>query len=81
MTDALKSARKKRGLTQAEIASALGRDQSTVSKWEAGEIRPDVAIAPRYAELIGLSVVEVLYPATSSVVEQSSTAPGGAHEA
>lgn len=62
MSTHLRIARKKKGLTQAEVATALGRDQSTISKYEAGEVRPDVALAPVYAELLGISVVEVLYP-------------------
>ena len=66
MTTLLKTARKKRGLTQADVATALGRDQSTVSKYEAGSARPDVAIAPVYADLLGLTVVEVLYPELGS---------------
>ncbi|KFN42309.1 helix-turn-helix transcriptional regulator [Arenimonas oryziterrae] len=62
MSTLLREARKKKGLTQAELAAALGRDQSSISKYEAGEIRPDVDVAKRYAELLDISVVDVLYP-------------------
>jgi transcriptional regulator with XRE-family HTH domain len=39
---ALVSARKKAGLTQAELAARLNRGQSFVSKYERGELRLDV---------------------------------------
>jgi transcriptional regulator with XRE-family HTH domain len=40
--DRLKSARLRAGLTQLEVARALGRPQSFVSKCESGERRVDV---------------------------------------
>lgn len=62
MDNILKTARRKKGLTQAQVAAALGRDQSTVSKYETGAARPDAAIAPAYATLLGIGVLDVLYP-------------------
>lgn len=63
MSQVLIEARKRKGLTQAEVGQAIGRDQSTVSKWETGEGVPDRGIAPQYARLLGVDVMDVLYPA------------------
>jgi len=38
----LRALRKKRGLTQVELAQKLGRPQSFVSKYESGERRLDI---------------------------------------
>ena len=35
--------RRRRGLSQAALAAAVGRDRSTVSRWEAGERLPTLA--------------------------------------
>lgn len=42
LRDALLNARRKKGLTQVEIANSLGKPQSFVSKYESGERRLDV---------------------------------------
>ncbi|WP_414717122.1 helix-turn-helix domain-containing protein [Stenotrophomonas sp. UBA7606] len=57
----LRPARKKQGLTQAEVAARVGRDQATVAKWERGQhpVPPD--IAPTVAKVLGLTVLDVLY--------------------
>ena len=49
--DRLKAARESAGLTQAEVAQALGRPQSFVSKCESGERRLDVIELAEFAEL------------------------------
>jgi transcriptional regulator with XRE-family HTH domain len=67
MSAHLRDARKKKGLTQAEVGNAIGRDQSTVSKYEAGSARVDVDVAPAYAEVLGVSIVDVLYPQFAAV--------------
>ncbi len=40
--NALKSARKERGLSQEEIAEAIGVTQSAVHQWEAGKSQPTI---------------------------------------
>ncbi len=42
LRDALLDARRKRGLTQVEIATLLDKPQSFVSKYESGERRLDI---------------------------------------
>lgn len=54
------SAREKAGLTQAEVAKALGVDQSAVSLWETGKTAPRAALLPKLADLYGVTVDELL---------------------
>ena len=51
MKDALKELRKRSGLSQADVACALGVLQSTVSMWETGDNAPRAAMLPKLAEL------------------------------
>ena len=39
----LRSERKKRSLTQSQVAEALGISDKTYSKWETGENEPDIS--------------------------------------
>ena len=45
--------RERRGLSQAGLAAALGRDRSTVSRWEAGERLPTVPALLALARALG----------------------------
>lgn len=56
---ALKKARKERGITQAQLAEALGRPQSFIAKIESGERRLDVVEFVHLARLVGLDPKEV----------------------
>lgn len=47
-------------LTQAEVAERLGRPQSFVSKYEAGERRLDVVELMEVVEVIGLDLNDLL---------------------
>jgi transcriptional regulator with XRE-family HTH domain len=49
----LRQARRAAGLTQVQVASALRRPQSFVSKCESGERRVDVVELAEYAKLYG----------------------------
>src|SRR5436305_1776877 len=49
-------ARESRGLTQKELASALGIQQGTVSKMEAGLQLPPDGLLPRYSNTLGYPV-------------------------
>ena len=48
------------GLTQAEVAKALGTDQSAVSGWETGKTRPSGPSLINLADLFGCSVDALL---------------------
>lgn len=55
-----KEIRKKRGLTQVELADELGIGQSTISQWERGVSMPEMATAKRAAMILNCSVGELL---------------------
>ena len=52
----LRSARKKQGFSQKELAEKLFLSRQAVSKWERGESVPEVSHICRMAELLGVSV-------------------------
>ena len=52
--------RKRRGITQRELAEQLSVNDKTVSKWEREQNLPDVALLPRLAEVLGISVDTLL---------------------
>lgn len=58
----MKEARKRKGMTQIELANAVGASQAHISKLENGteQVSPD--LAKRLAEVLGLDVVKILYP-------------------
>lgn len=49
------SARKKAGLSQVDLADALGVSRQSVSKWETGEANPEIGKLPELARLLGVS--------------------------
>lgn len=53
-------ARKKKGLSQEEVAEKLGISRQTVSKWETDETIPDICQSKRLAALYGLSLDELV---------------------
>lgn len=52
--NALKKARKENGITQAQLAEALGKPQSFIAKVESGERRLDVVEFVHLARLVGM---------------------------
>ena len=59
--------RKEKGMTQKEVADRLGITDKAVSKWERDLSYPDTAILPRLAELLGVSVEELLRAKVQSI--------------
>ena len=53
-------ARKKKGMSQEEVAEKLGISRQTVSKWETDETLPDICQSKRLAVLYGLSLDELV---------------------
>lgn len=53
-------ARRKKGLSQEDVADQLGVSRQTISKWETGETLPDIRQAKRLAVLYGLSLDELI---------------------
>jgi transcriptional regulator with XRE-family HTH domain len=56
----LRSLRRAAGLTQVQVAAALGVPQSFVSKYESGERRLDVIELGHVAQALGVSTGDVL---------------------
>ena len=53
-------ARKKKGLSQEEVAEKLGVSRQTISKWETEETVPDIYQAKKLAKNYGLSLDELI---------------------
>lgn len=54
------NARKKKGMSQEEVAEKLGVSRQTISKWETDETLPDIRQSKRLAVLYGLSLDELI---------------------
>lgn len=52
--------RKEKGLTQEDLASALGVSPQAVSKWENDQTCPDISLLPKLAQLLGVTTDELL---------------------
>lgn len=59
--------RKKRGMTQGDVADFVGVSKAAVSKWELGVSLPDITLLPKLSGLFSISLEELLdYEATLS---------------
>ena len=67
----LRAARERRGVTQAGLAEAIGRDQSFVSKVESRERRLDVVELVDICRALGVVFREVLPPGTEDVLGET----------
>jgi len=54
----LKQAREEKGLSQAELADAVGLKQSTISQYENGSRKPSLVKAKRLSNILGISLDE-----------------------
>ena len=52
--------RKEKGLTQKELAEKINISDKAVSKWETGNSIPDISLLVPLAEILGVSVTELL---------------------
>ena len=57
----IRGARKKRGMTLNELAEVICKSQSTVSKYEKGEITVDIATLYDIADALRVHVEQLLY--------------------
>ena len=56
----ISSLRKEKGMTQSDLAEKMNVTDKAVSKWERNLSCPDVNSIPRLAEVLGVSVEELL---------------------
>lgn len=60
MADMISSRRRELGMTQKELADKLNITDKAVSKWERGLACPDTAAIPKLAQILGISIEEVM---------------------
>ena len=60
MGEIISTLRKEKGMTQKDIADKLGITDKAVSKWELDIAFPDTATIPKLAEILGVSVEELM---------------------
>ena len=58
--DTIQKLRKIKGLTQEQVANALGITTAAVSKWETNNTYPDISLLSPLARLLGTSVDNIL---------------------
>ena len=68
--------RREKGLTQEQLASALGISYQAVSKWETGNSCPDITALPLLAELFGVSIDALFGRAEATAPESARERPG-----
>ena len=52
--------RKLNGLTQSELADAIGYSNKSISKWERGEGIPDILVLIMLSDIYGITVSELI---------------------
>lgn len=53
--------RKQKGLTQAQLAEALGVSDKSISRWETGKTMPDLSFYEPLCEILDIQISELLY--------------------
>ncbi len=56
LADTIKRLRREKGITQEDVASALGVSFQAVSRWETAQSYPDIELLPHLAALFGVSM-------------------------
>ena len=64
--------RKEKGLTQAQLAEKMGVTDKAVSKWERDQTCPDMYAIPKLAEVLGISVEQLVQGQTRSVAGEKA---------
>lgn len=60
MGETISTLRKEKGMTQKDLADMLNITDKAVSKWERNIAFPDTATIPKVAEILGISVEELM---------------------
>ena len=56
----LRDLRKQKGLSQEQLATAVGVTQGAVSQWEKGRSKPSVAVLMKLADALGVTIDSIL---------------------
>ena len=60
MAEMISGRRKELGMTQKDLAEKLNITDKAVSKWERGIACPDTAAIPKLAQILGISIEELM---------------------
>lgn len=71
MGEIIAARRKELGMTQKELAAKLNVTDKAVSKWERGLAFPDINSVPRLAEVLDVSVVELMDSQSDEKTEEA----------
>ena len=66
--DLLREARRRAGLTQAQVGSLVGRPQSAIARWESGRVEPSLETLREVIRACGLELSFSLYNYDDSYV-------------
>ena len=56
----LKTVRRKKGLTQKQLAEKLNVSDKVISKWEVGDSFPDYSLLPNLSQILEVEIQEIL---------------------
>lgn len=73
MGELISTLRREKGLTQKELADKLHITDKAVSKWERNAAFPDTATIPLLAEILGVSVEELMNAKAAPAPARKST--------
>lgn len=71
MGEIIAARRKELGMTQKELAAKMNVTDKAVSKWERGLAYPDINSIPQLAEVLGVSVAELMDAQADDKVEEA----------
>ena len=77
LSEKLTRLRKARGMSQEQLAAALGVSRQAVSKWELGEAVPDVSRVVAMSELFGVTTDYLLKDASEEVSQAAGSVGEG----
>ena len=67
--DEIKLYRKRKGMTQVQLADTLNLAQSTIASWEKNTRRPDIDLLPTIAKVLGVAVSD-LYGGAEPIADE-----------
>ncbi|MBQ8575186.1 MAG: helix-turn-helix transcriptional regulator [Clostridia bacterium] len=71
MGEIISTLRKEKGMTQKELAEKLNITDKAVSKWERDVACPDINTLPKLAEILGISLDELMNTKAKPILKNS----------